>query len=274
MRKALGCLCLAALTTSCNGGTTVSPATANAPVVQADGRVHSAPGSRRVTIAELSVPVQPFALAVDVNGAVYFAAVYTGGLYRYFGGTLVQTQTWSDPACTPTPIYPDPECFISLAGASAIDALGIPSPIWASPYILSIGFGPEFDLLLKGGSGGTATRQPLKEDGVGNVVSIITAHNGAVWTSGISSLPFIGPCRAPIGDPATVPFDASSGALVLTNGPRKHVWARSCRLMDRPFRERRSSNTPVPVPSSIPIRCPAAPKSAVSATAMGRLLVV
>ena len=168
-------------------------------------------------------------------------------------------------------VYPDPECFISLAGASAIDALGVRSPIWASPYILSIGFGPEFDFLLEGGSGGAATRLPLKEDGVGNVVSIITARNGAVWTSGISSLPFIGPCCAPVGDPATVPSDASNGALVLTNGPQKHVWGAIVSANGPAVPpERRSSNTPVPVPSSIPIRCPAAPKSAVSATAMGR----
>ena len=141
MRKALGCLCLAALTTSCNGGTSVSPATANAPVLRADGRVLSAPGSRRVTIAEVSVPIQPFALAVDVNGAVYFgpsdAVSYgSGSLYRYFGGTFVQTQPWSDPTCDPTH-SPPPECFISLGGVSAIDAVGVPSPVWASNYILS-----------------------------------------------------------------------------------------------------------------------------------------
>ena len=41
---------------------------------------------------------------------------------------------------------------------------------------------------------------------------------------GISLLPFIGPCCSPAGDPAAPPYGASNGALVLANGPRKHVW--------------------------------------------------
>lgn len=227
MRKALGCLCLAAFTTSCSGGTSVSPANAPVPAMRSDGRVLSAPGSRHVTIAEVSVPIQPFALAVDVNGAVYFgpsnAVSYGGGsLYRYFGGTFVQTNPWSDPACEPH--SPRRECFESLGGVSAIDAVGVPSPVWAYNYLLSEGFGPEFTILIEGGSGGTATRRPPEYSSVGYVVSLITARNGAIWMGGVNELHFFNFCCDPEGDPAAVPYGATNGALVLANGPRKHVW--------------------------------------------------
>lgn len=143
------------------------------------------------------------------------------GLYRYFGGTFEQTQQWADPACEPS--SPPPDCQISLGGASAIDAVGVPSPLWASQYVYTFGFGRYENLFLEGGSGGTATLLPTPPGSVGYVVSLITTRSGALWQGGITSLPFIGACCAPLGDPAAVPSGASNGALVLANGPRKHV---------------------------------------------------
>jgi len=226
------CLCIAIA--GCGGGPSL-PKTVATPPGNTGGSpppaitpTPSAPQSpmfnpASVRIAEIPVPaesptsngaVNPDTIDAGSDGAVYFGQLNSGlattgnfGLFRYFGGSIVQT-------------LPFAQSGASAGGADAIDAHDSTAVMWSSSYQFfpsSIAFG---DALECGGMG-TASACAANAFG-GFILSIVIAKDGTVWTAGAQC------CGSgPGGYPAQLPTDgatASAFALVLANGPNSHVW--------------------------------------------------
>jgi hypothetical protein len=226
MRKPLAFLCFAVLTTSCSGGTSITPTNAPVPTSATIQSVVKAGSvkSKAVTITEVPLPTTDMApLAVAADGSVYLGSLHS--LYRYANGAFTSTLPYE-------PL--NPNCFLPSytkpcgSYVEAIAAVGLPQVVWAAEY-LQQGAAFSWAQLDYGGFEGAPTAPPgftesTKLPPTSNIQSIVV-HDKTIWLGGSTralTQPFSH--DVPYGRPAKLPSLYQQGDLILTNGPHHHVW--------------------------------------------------